>query len=172
MSTSSDIKVLFDSFQGDVTGYREVCMENEAHEARDRWPLFGLIGPACAAPGTRRQSPGAARETAPAAAGAPLRRAMEPPAATHWPGGAAQSSAAPPAPAFAPAPAPASAPPVAPTPGGQAAAQTAPLRKLVGAEREPVVQREEIPTPATDPAERLDHLFDRLRKRGGTASDS
>jgi resuscitation-promoting factor RpfA len=43
MYTSSDIKTLFGRFGGDATGYREIRMENEAQEARDRWPLLGMI---------------------------------------------------------------------------------------------------------------------------------
>jgi resuscitation-promoting factor RpfA len=45
MSTSRDIKALFDRFGGDSTSYREIRMENEAHDARDRWPLLGMIDP-------------------------------------------------------------------------------------------------------------------------------
>jgi resuscitation-promoting factor RpfA len=45
MSTSRDIKALFDRFGGDATSYREIRMENEAHDARDRWPLLGMIDP-------------------------------------------------------------------------------------------------------------------------------
>jgi resuscitation-promoting factor RpfA len=45
MSTSRDIKALFDRFGGDSSSYREIRMEGEAHEARGRWPLLGLIDP-------------------------------------------------------------------------------------------------------------------------------
>ncbi|RQG99494.1 cellulose biosynthesis protein BcsP [Paraburkholderia dinghuensis] len=45
MYTSSDIKTLYGRFAGDATGYREIRMENEAQEARDRWPLLGMIDP-------------------------------------------------------------------------------------------------------------------------------
>lgn len=45
MSTSSDIKSLFDRFDGDATTYREIGVENDARDARERWPLLGLIDP-------------------------------------------------------------------------------------------------------------------------------
>jgi resuscitation-promoting factor RpfA len=45
MHTSSDIETLFGRFGGDAAGYREIRMENEAQEARDRWPLLGMIDP-------------------------------------------------------------------------------------------------------------------------------
>jgi resuscitation-promoting factor RpfA len=45
MHTSSDIETLFGRFGGDATSYREIRMENEAQEARDRWPLLGMIDP-------------------------------------------------------------------------------------------------------------------------------
>ncbi|WP_322016167.1 cellulose biosynthesis protein BcsP [Paraburkholderia sp. J12] len=45
MSTSRDIKALFDRFGGDSSSYREIRMEGEAHEARGRWPLLGMIDP-------------------------------------------------------------------------------------------------------------------------------
>ncbi|WP_156954395.1 cellulose biosynthesis protein BcsP [Paraburkholderia acidipaludis] len=45
MSPSRDIKALFDRFGGDPDSYREIRMESEAHEARGRWPLLGMIDP-------------------------------------------------------------------------------------------------------------------------------
>jgi resuscitation-promoting factor RpfA len=45
MSPSRDIKALFDRFGGDPDSYREIRMEGEAHEARGRWPLLGMIDP-------------------------------------------------------------------------------------------------------------------------------
>jgi resuscitation-promoting factor RpfA len=45
MSPSRDIKSLFDRFGGDPDSYREIRMESEAHEARGRWPLLGMIDP-------------------------------------------------------------------------------------------------------------------------------
>lgn len=77
MSTSHDVKALFDRFGGDPTSYREIRMENEAHEARGRWPLLGMIDPrkvelsAAGAPGevsslaTRDHSQAALRRSAP-----------------------------------------------------------------------------------------------------------
>jgi len=45
MSTSNDIHALFDRFEGDASTYREIRVENEARDARDRWPLLGLVDP-------------------------------------------------------------------------------------------------------------------------------
>ncbi|WP_321865566.1 cellulose biosynthesis protein BcsP [Paraburkholderia tropica] len=45
MSTSRDVKALFDRFGGDASSYREIRMENEARDARGRWPLLGMIDP-------------------------------------------------------------------------------------------------------------------------------
>lgn len=45
MSPSRDVQALFDRFGGDAASYREIGMENEAHEARGRWPLLGMIDP-------------------------------------------------------------------------------------------------------------------------------
>jgi resuscitation-promoting factor RpfA len=45
MSISRDVKALFDRFGGDATRYREIRMENEARDARGRWPLLGMTDP-------------------------------------------------------------------------------------------------------------------------------
>ncbi|WP_369067583.1 cellulose biosynthesis protein BcsP, partial [Burkholderia gladioli] len=43
MNTSRDVKALFDRFGGDASSYQEIRMENEALDARRRWPLLGMI---------------------------------------------------------------------------------------------------------------------------------
>lgn len=45
MNTSRDVKALFDRFGGDASSYQEIRMENEALDARRRWPLLGMIDP-------------------------------------------------------------------------------------------------------------------------------
>jgi resuscitation-promoting factor RpfA len=45
MSSSRDVQALFGRFGGDAGSYQEICMENEAHEVRGRWPLLATIGP-------------------------------------------------------------------------------------------------------------------------------
>ncbi|MGS1001609.1 cellulose biosynthesis protein BcsP [Burkholderia glumae] len=45
MKNSRDVKALFDRFGGDASSYQEIRMENEALDARRRWPLLGMIDP-------------------------------------------------------------------------------------------------------------------------------
>jgi resuscitation-promoting factor RpfA len=93
MSTSSDIKELFGRFGGDASSYREISVENEAHEARDRWPLLGMIDLRRTLPAAAGKSPGettpdtrrpvASTGAASASAGASTAAAASPPGGTQ-----------------------------------------------------------------------------------------
>lgn len=71
MNTSRDVKALFDRFGGDASSYQEIRMENEALDARRRWPLLGMIDPRQAELAAASGQPDEARAAAsPAEAGA------------------------------------------------------------------------------------------------------
>ncbi|WP_244121035.1 cellulose biosynthesis protein BcsP [Burkholderia gladioli] len=71
MNTSRDVKALFDRFGGDASSYQEIRMENEALDARRRWPLLGMIDPRQAELAAASGQPDEARAVAsPAEAGA------------------------------------------------------------------------------------------------------
>lgn len=215
MSTSRDVQTLFERFGGDANGYQEIRTENEAQEARERWPLLGMTDPrkvelhssgtprssALSDPSTVREEDGVAR-AAPDRSQAALRRSaalfMQSPRRDIPPVIEPRRRATPESAAFrfSPAPindeaskhadatpareegstalrepaqdpaqdraqAPGSPGPLAATP---ASAQAAPLKKLFGASQ-PVAQTAQPQSLAVkDGPERLETLFDRLRK--------